>query len=116
MTDSQKQFRSDAVRLLWREWKPMSEEKGDAAAWWWLESLTGWNDAHDWAVHRVQHSKTLALPFHLYLTDCIELAQDAAAEVLGSLPMPYAVRAKKAEEARLKALGKKRAGRPKDAP
>lgn len=113
MTPSQQQFRTDAVALIRREWKDMAPRKGDAAAWWWVEKLTGWNGAHDWTVQRIQYDRALALPFHLYLTDCVELTQDAAAEVLAKLKVPLAVREKRAEDARLTALGKKRQGRPK---
>ena len=113
MTPSQQQFRQDAVALIRREWKAMAALKGDAAAWWWVEKLTGWNGAHDWTIQRVQHDKLLRLPFHLLLTDCIELTQDAAQEVLAKLKVPLAVRERKAEDERLAALGKKRNGRPR---
>jgi hypothetical protein len=113
MTPSQTKFYGDALSLIRSEWKAMAPRTGDAAAWWWVEKLTGWNGAHDWSVQRIQYDRTLTLPFHLLLTDCIELTQDAASEVLRKLKVPLAVRERQAEEERLAALGKKRNGRPR---
>jgi hypothetical protein len=113
MTPSQQQFYADALALIRSEWQAMRPAKGDAGAWWWAEKLTTWNGAHDWTMSRIE-KKHLRLPVHLFITDCIELTQAAASEVLGKLKVPLAVRERRAEDAALALRGKKRRGRPQN--